>query len=58
MRSKRSSGFILIELMIALVVIAIATAGGISVLMSYLDGLDEQHAAQQQQQVPRQRRAT
>lgn len=51
MRSKRSSGFISIELMIALVVIAIATAGGISVLMSYLDGLDEQHAAQQQQQV-------
>ncbi|HCE7135267.1 TPA: type II secretion system protein, partial [Pseudomonas aeruginosa] len=42
MRSKRSSGFISIELMIALVVIAIATAGGISVLMSYLDGLDEQ----------------
>ncbi|HBP6216254.1 shufflon system plasmid conjugative transfer pilus tip adhesin PilV, partial [Pseudomonas aeruginosa] len=51
MRSKRSSGFISIELMIALVVIAIATAGGISVLMSYLDGLDEQHAAQQQLQV-------
>lgn len=51
MRSMRSSGFISIELMIALVVIAIATAGGISVLMSYLDGLDEQHAAQQQQQV-------
>ncbi|MBH9415230.1 shufflon system plasmid conjugative transfer pilus tip adhesin PilV [Pseudomonas aeruginosa] len=51
MRSKRSSGFISIELMIALVVIAIATASGISVLMSYLDGLDEQHAAQQQQQV-------
>ncbi|MDF5827167.1 type II secretion system protein [Pseudomonas aeruginosa] len=51
-------GFISIELMIALVVIAIATAGGISVLMSYLDGLDEQHAAQQQQQVIRQRRST
>lgn len=34
MRSTRSSGFISIELMIALVVIAIATAGGISVLMS------------------------
>ena len=49
--TKLNRGFISIELMIALVVIAIATAGGISVLMSYLDGLNEQHAAQQQQQV-------
>ncbi|ELV3081951.1 shufflon system plasmid conjugative transfer pilus tip adhesin PilV, partial [Pseudomonas aeruginosa] len=48
---KLSRGFISIELMIALIVIAIATTGGISVLMSYLDGLNEQHAAQQQQQV-------
>ncbi|MDF5962744.1 type II secretion system protein [Pseudomonas aeruginosa] len=58
MRSKRCGGFISIELMIALVVIAIATAGGISVLLSYLDGLDEQHAAQQQSRWPRQRRST
>ncbi len=49
--TKLNRGFISIELMIALVVIAIATTGGISVLMSYLDGLNEQHAAQQQQQV-------
>ncbi|WP_153899538.1 shufflon system plasmid conjugative transfer pilus tip adhesin PilV, partial [Pseudomonas aeruginosa] len=49
--TKLNRGFISIELMIALIVIAIATTGGISVLMSYLDGLNEQHAAQQQQQV-------
>ncbi|AVZ36708.1 pilus assembly protein PilV [Pseudomonas aeruginosa] len=49
--TKINRGFISIELMIALIIIAIATTGGISVLMSYLDGLNEQHAAQQQQQV-------
>ncbi|MDI2428027.1 shufflon system plasmid conjugative transfer pilus tip adhesin PilV, partial [Pseudomonas aeruginosa] len=49
--TKLNRGFISIELMIALIIIAIATTGGISVLMSYLDGLNEQHAAQQQQQV-------
>lgn len=44
---KFNCGFILIELMIVLIVIVIVIIGGILVLMSYLDGLNEQYVVQQ-----------
>lgn len=45
---KRSSGFISVELLIALAVIAIAVVKGTQLYMQHLDGLDQQMAAQQQ----------
>lgn len=45
---KRSSGFISVELLIALAVIAIAVVQGTQLYMQHLDGLNQQMAAQQQ----------
>ena len=45
---KRSSGFISVELLIALAVIAIAVVKGTQLYMQHLDGLNQRMAAQQQ----------
>lgn len=48
---RRNSGFVSIEIMVVLIVIALAIAKGTQLYMEYLDGLNQQMAAQQQMKV-------
>ena len=48
MNTRRNSGFISIEILVVLIVITLAIAKGTQLYMEYLDGLNQQMAAQQQ----------
>ncbi len=51
MNTRRNSGFVSIEILIVLIVITLAIAKGTQLYMEYLDGLNQQMAAQQQLKV-------
>ncbi|PAU63310.1 pilus assembly protein PilV [Pseudomonas sp. PIC25] len=51
MDMRRNSGFVSIEIMVVLIVIALAIVKGTQLYMEYLDGLNQQMAAQQQMKV-------
>jgi type II secretory pathway pseudopilin PulG len=48
MNTRRNGGFISIEILVVLIVITLAIAKGTQLYMEYLDGLNQQMAAQQQ----------
>lgn len=51
MSKRRISGFVSIEILVVLIVISLAITKGTQLYMAYLDGLNQQMAAQQQMKV-------